>query len=405
MTDNFSEADSDIADDSLPAVVEQLAVPMELVELQQWHRPRKQVVRERQWMMLSERLIRKLKDTSVIQADLNGDCEVRYLTLPGIDYLDVRQLSDVCGGLECRLTSTGFLASNERNPVRARARFREEGLIKAGYITSRSITHHYRIEDVASKSSQAYRELRQRGPFHIINIDACGSIAGAAANHAGRVVDAIFRIIEFQLSRSSSPWMLFLTTNVQKGGVAGQTLRGLCDAIYQNARDNEAFRDGALQLFMESATDIEAALGAAAAADDQRFLQLFSLGFAKWILHLAAEKNWELKMHNSYCYSTRAHDDSVPTMPCLAFEFIPPPAALVDPHNVTNAAPAAVQPGEDLSMRALNKVVSMQNLDHHLRDDQALRSQMIEATRNLLREAGYAAAALDALDNLDARAS
>lgn len=400
MNDTADESDEDIADDVLPVTVELPAVPIKLDSIQPWHRPRKQVIREQQWVMFSARLIDRIKDTPALRPGLDGIREVRYLTLPGIDYLDVRLLADVCRDLDCVLTTTGFLAEQENTPVRARAQFREDSLVKAKHITDQSTTLSQRFEEISSESSQAYRDIRSRGPFHIVNVDACGSIALPKANHAQRMIDAIFKVVELQLNISSHRWLMFLTADVRKDNIEPDTLANLSEAIHQNARDNEVFRTGASNVLAEEGLEIEAAVAAAMSADGPRFLRLFALGFAKWLLHLAGEKQWNLKMHNSYCYSTSHADEVGPTMPCLAFEFVPPNPGLRDRFQVANAAPAAGGVEQDLSLRAIEKVREMQDLDEKLKADHNLRSEMIEKTKNLLAEAGYAASALVELDAL-----
>lgn len=91
------EPGRDIADDVLPEEVEDLAVPVALDALQPWHKPRKQFVRERQWIALARRVIEYEREQGRL-VPIDGP-EIQYLTLPGIDYLDVRQLADACSDL------------------------------------------------------------------------------------------------------------------------------------------------------------------------------------------------------------------------------------------------------------------------------------------------------------------
>ena len=216
-------------DDVLPPVVEESPVPLVLDELPPWHRPRKQLVREEQWMRLARRLICKSWGTPGLSVQ-GGQSkpEVRYLTLPGTDYIDVRQLADLCRELKCCLTSTGFQAQQPGNRHVARAQFREKSLIDAGYITEQSYTFERRFEDVTHLDSAAYRDLRRRGPFHIVNVDACGSIARPKASHANRLVDALYRVVELQIELMSGPWLLFVTADARPQAIARDTLDRLC---------------------------------------------------------------------------------------------------------------------------------------------------------------------------------
>ena len=384
-----SAPDRQIVEDVLPAEIDELAVPLKLNELLPWHRPRKQLVREKQWIYFSQRLIEKEKGRPGLPERPNGEPEVRYLTLPGIDYIDVRQLADLCRKVGCCLTSTGFQSGGETNRNVARAQFREKALIDAGHITSRSHTFPRRFEDIVPATSPAYRDLKARGPFHVVNIDACGSIAAPSADHANRLIEAVYRILELQFELMTGRWLLFVTADVRPDSVAKETLRRLCKTIFSNATENENFRNRAAPLFDARATDIRAAVRNASGRAGMAFLQLFSLGLAKWFLHLARSKNWDMKTHHPYCYSTMPAGDDTPTMACLAFEFLPPPACLQDLFEVVRAESDLEPVREDTSTRAAEKIGAMANADCEIRSNKELRDQMIERLREVLREAGY----------------
>ena len=227
-----------LAAEVLPAAIDETAVPIELNRLFPWHRPRKQLVREEQWMRFSRRLIERARGRPGLSAPQGAEPEVRYLTLPGIDYLDVRQLADLCGELGCCLTSIGFQSGGEGNRHVARAQVREKALIDAGHITKDSYTFARRFEDIVHTKSQVYRDLRARGPFHVVNVDACGSIAAPSADDANRLVDALYRVVELQLQLMTGPWLLFVTTDALPESIAEQTLKRLCSAIFENADSN-----------------------------------------------------------------------------------------------------------------------------------------------------------------------
>ena len=388
------ETNRSLADGVLPALVDEPAVPVELDHLVPWHRPRKQLVREEQWMRYARQLIERERGRPGLPEQVGSEPEVRYLTLPGIDYLDVRQLADLCRDLSCCLTSIGFQSGGEGNRHVARAQVREKSLIDAGHITNRSHTFARRFEDVVYTASPAYRELKARGPFHIVNIDACGSIAAPAARHPNRLVDAVYRVVELQFELMRSRWLLFVTTDARPDSIARRTLDKLCGAICENADKNENFRNHAVPLLEPGEADIRAAVRAAGERAGMSFLQLFALGLAKWLLDLAKGKDWDMKTHRPYCYSTMQKDDDTPSMACLAFEFLPPFPGLRDRLGVTRAAPVGSPQREDTAVRAAVKVGSMANADAAIREDEALRRRMTEDLRERLEEAGYGRAAL-----------
>lgn len=394
MTELSIQSELLLADDVLPARIKDLAVPGKLNKLRPWHKPRKQWVREYQWMLHSRNLIRGELRRPGLSEQADGFREFKFLTLPGADYLDVRQLAEVCRKLNCCLTSTGFQSGGEGNPDVARVQVREKSLIDAGHITKYSHLFARRFEDIIAVKGSAYQELRRRAPFHIVNIDACGSIAAPTATHPHRLIEAIHRIVELQLELNKGRWLLFLTADARPGSIAQETLSKFCDAIVENAEVNDEFRDRASPMLSDGEPDIRIAARIASREEGDAFLRLFALGVAKWLLHLALEKRWDVKTHRPYCYSTMPAQVNVPSMACLAFEFLPPPPSLKDRFGISCAEPAPETNRPDSSLRAADRIGEMADLDLKLRENESLRSRMAENLRKLLEEAGYEPSAL-----------
>ena len=390
-----SESDQEIADGVLPEEVVEPAIPVKLGALQPWHSPRKQYIRTSQWQRLARQLITKLRHSRAFDGEQE---ELRYLTLPGPDYLDVRVLAECCSQEGCYLTSVGFHEVATNNRLRARAEVREDSLIKAGHITDRSHTVWKRIEEISHVTTPAYKELVSRGPFHIVNIDACGSPALPSARHSERMIDAIYRIVEYQLDKSTCRWMMYITVDVRKGSLDQAMLSNLISAIRENANASAEFKAQAMKLFGGGVSSFEEIMREATECCDERFVKLFSLGLSKWLLHLAESKQWGVKMHKSYYYSTSTIVQNQPTMPCLALEFIPPAPGLNDLYGVTTQKPKSGGSEEDLSLRTIEKVGEMQDLDYKIAGDAGLRRELIAQTGLLLREVGYPASEIAKLE-------
>ena len=387
MNDSQLPGDDDnLSDVVLPPEVSQLAVPLALNKLHPWHRPRKQFVRESQWVHYAKRLLGKLN-----AGKAGGPKEIRYLTLAGIDYLDVRLLGETCKEVGCELISTSFLAAREGNPVRARAQFREESLKQAGHLSDNSVTLPNRLEEVAFPKSQAYRELKKRAPFDIVNMDACGSIALPDASQSGRLLDALHRLVELQFNTRNTNWLLYLTTDARPETLSPELSNAFKEAIVENANYGNDFRDGAYELF-EISQDIALSDGlTAAAANADQFLRFYSLGLAKWLLKNSGAHDWEVKTLNSFFYSTSSLNDPRPTMASLAFEFIKRPVALQDQFGVANAVPIPYQPAENYSLRAMRMATEMEDLDRRMMAEPSYRDELATRTKALLAEAGYQA--------------
>ncbi|MBT7486422.1 MAG: hypothetical protein HN673_08655 [Rhodospirillales bacterium] len=405
MSDEDEETLEAIALDSMPVEVKEAAVPVQLNQLQPWHRPRKQMVRKNQWLRLADRLINNLLGTPGLRGVAGKWPELRYLTLPGIDFFDVRLLAENCYRNECQLTSTGFLAANEESPIRARAEVRQAALVASGHITQESATLWRNFEEISSTAGQAYKEICQRGPFQIVNVDACGSIALPSHDHANRMIDALHRLIEFQIDKLSSHWLLFITTDVRPENLSDNTLSAITEAIRVNAANNVEFSARTQDYFgkyiEDGPNDIDTIIETTSQKEGRPFVDIFSTGLGKWILHLAKEKNWDMKMHHSYCYSTRREHRDGPTMPCLAFEFIPPPPGLQDHFAASRAEPAPGGVNVDTSVRVIEMIAGMVDLDELMNEDAELRQQLLTSTRNLMDEANYSQATMDSLADFD----
>lgn len=393
----MNESDQELADSSLPEAVEEMAVPLELTKLAPWHRPRKQFVRINQWGVLSSRVIVKSKGTPALPQQVGGTHEVKYLTLPGSDLLDVEMLGGIARELGCTLTSVGFLAGAVGNATTARAELRREGLIEAGVISERSYTFNRRIEEITTKSSAAYRDMRTRGPYHVINLDACGSIAPPNAPNNNRLIQVVHTLVEYQFDTFRGRWLLLLTSDVRAEQFDEDVMQRLLLAIRLNCQQLPGFADGVKLFLGNHGNDIDAALQTYIAGGIDNFMRVFSLGFGKWLLGLAREAGWDMKMHNAFCYSTTPDGDDRATMPCMAFEFRPPAVGLVDPVGIAVAPPPAVPEYAARALIVLEKIEGMENLDERMTANPEERAQLVQDTRDRLANIGYSAEALQDL--------
>ena len=387
-------------DSDLPPEV-QFEAAQAPTELPPWHTARKQYIREEFWARNSRRLIKR-KHEQGRQASGTGT-EVRYLTLPGSDYVDVRILGELCRRHpDCSLNMTGFLASQEGSRERNRANLRQEALAHSGLISKSSHTMARRFEEVASDNSAAYREMMRRGPFDIVNIDACGSLARPSDTRAMRPVDAIFRIMDYQVRRQAEPWLLFVTADVRHDSLEPEMLSRLCDAIRSNARDHDGFGERLLaQLGRENDSEVEDWIQVGSTGSGAEFLKLFAVGFGKWILSLGEEQSRQVKMEAAYCYSTERKGCETPTMVHLGFRIDPPASGIFDRHHVARVEPRVTTGHRSLSLRVVDKVSQMTDLDAKMSEEPDLRQQMINLLRTELKHAGYPDSILQNLDSLE----
>ena len=376
----------------LPAKVDEPAVPLPLNKLQPWHKPRKQYIREWQWKYYTERLIEALNRRHALRAG-----KLNYFSFPGIDYFDVEVIGKVAKDAGLKLETLGFLSEAEKEPAKARSQFRAESLIKKGLMEDTSITVPYRIQDIVHVTGQAYREVKTRVPFHIINIDACGSIALPSAQHSDRIITALHYLVELQLDRMRDPWLLFVTTDVRPDTLSCEVRSKLEEVIKLNAEDSEDFKQGAIKcLGGPNADDLEDAINCA--KDPLKFQSLFSLGFSKWLLHNAKFANWDVKCLRFYGYSTSTVANQI-SMPCLAYEFKPRTNTYTDQIRIVKSPTTGSVEEIDYSMRAITSTQNMENIDLLFIEKPEMGVEYAKKQRHLLANAGYQAATLDDFDS------
>ena len=387
------DLEASLQESALPAKTDERAVPLPLDKLKPWHRPRKQYIREQQWEYYAKRLIKALEKRGSLEAG-----KLKYLSLPGIDHFDVEIIAKAAQDAELKLEALGFLSEATKEREMARSQLRVESLIKKGLMKDTSVTIPYRIEDIVQKNSQAYLEVKNRAPFHIINIDACGSIARRSAGHSNRIIDAVHCLMELQLNKMRDSWLLFVTTNAQPDNLSCEVRSKLEKAIKLNAEDSEAFKEGAINCLGEgSADDIEGAINCA--NDPLKFQSLFSLGFSKWLLRNAKRVGWDVKCLQFYGYSTAADDVNQISMPCLAYEFKPRPITLTDPVEIVKPPEVGLVEETDYSMQAIASTQNMKNIDALFTEKPEVRFKYAKKQKGLLVSAGYQAAALEEFDS------
>ena len=74
---------------------------------------------------------------------------------------------------------------------------------------------HDRFEALAHPESQAMRYLKEYGPYHVVNLDLCGSIFPNTAKAPSEYYQALGEVLRFQCMRQNVEWLLFITTMVE----------------------------------------------------------------------------------------------------------------------------------------------------------------------------------------------
>ena len=357
MGDGNNE-DDEFTELSLPPELPDSVKP-EPLSYAPWHKPRKQWVRAFQWREETDGLLVSLNENGF----LPPDNRLRYLTIPGPDLLDVHVIKDACASSELMLRYTGYCQVKESEERRLRRNIQLFQNVAGSIIDPSSEVSQHRFEEISKSSSTARLLLEKNGPYHVVNVDACQPLANGEPAKAGRIVDAIRSVAQYQFNKIRHPWLMFVTTVTQPDSVSKSSLDGLHQSIKSNAAKDQLFAEGVLSLFDCPKAAIDASLTAAASKSGLRFAQMFSLGLSKWLMHLAEQANFEVVKKSACCYSTFRREPFEPNMVSLCYEFRPNDYQIVDSTGLTNnPGLGSTVSGDPVHMHLLDKTREMINL-------------------------------------------
>lgn len=350
-----------------------------------WHKPRKQYIRKKQWLYEIERLIESI--------DLPIDNKVfRYLTLPSEDMIDIRVLGENLTSRNLKLKYLGYFKTDDQS-LETRMNIAENDIKGSTYIHDSSIVVRELLEETAVKESIAYNALREHGPFHAINIDLCNHFAFPPKN-AKTCVDAINSIVNLQVSRHQSSWLLFLTTRVEPECVDRRHFAAFLSAIVDNMKKSTLFKDRLSSVLSTHEITETLEFDEAKKMPISEFKDFFCIGFGKWLLSFlsTAIPQVKVEMLPSYYYSVHAKK---PDMLSLAYKFSLNTTLPTDNYNLisnqtenTNLIPAnesEIQSG----IQIIQETLSLTDLDTKLLIDSDEMERMREDSKVYLKKAGY----------------
>jgi hypothetical protein len=367
------------ADEIFGDVVYEAALPARR-EFLPWHRPRKQYVREYQWL---EQI------RSMLEAAPRLDKTLKYLGLPGADLLDLRYFHEqICKPQQLGLRFLGFnTAANPANSAQTELNISLDEVRRLAFVDPRSDVLGDDFRGVANPQSLAWKSAFDLGPYDVINLDLCDGFGAHLSGEEGPPThfDALNQLLALQ-ARSKVPWLLLLTTRASEHHVDADVLQKFLDRYAENLANCPSFKVRSRELFgMEEVP--------AATSVGDKLLPVFLAGLCKWMLKLAIAQQppttIEVKSVIGYRVDTSAaHEDLI----SIALRFSPVFTPALDAMGL--AQKAATPPDEcALAVKAIGRIAKLRDADKILLEDATLRNAMIETTAKLLEVARYDPAA------------
>ncbi|WP_296739711.1 hypothetical protein [Mesorhizobium sp.] len=371
-------ADSeDLTDDIVSVSGYAFSVPPKK-EFKPWHRPRKQFVRNDQWLFYV---------TELVSERSPFDGPLTYFGLPGADLLDIRFFDKmVCDQNNVKLRFLGFdLGAAPDSETASEFIISRDEVSKLASIDPQSDVIAHDIRELSNEDSIAWQKTLEYGPYDVVNLDLCD---GITKEEGGNINDtyynAVSRLLTVQ-SRRKSPWLLFLTTRVGKRHIHDDALEKLCRLYLKNLADCAPFREQSKAKFsIENETGFDLAK-----SDDQGLQRIVLTGLCKWLLGLTLGQQPPTVMEVKSLFGYRVRQGaSAEDMVSIAIRFQPTHVPPNDPIQLAVAKAAA--PDECvLAEKAAVRVSTLVDVDDVLASDPNVRSEMTEAMCSLLESARY----------------
>ncbi|MEL7893655.1 PP_RS20740 family protein [Vreelandella neptunia] len=297
-----------------------------------WHRPRKHWIRSKQWWNALDEL---RKDRSHLYSN-----SFNILTLPGGELLDIRYFyqqlrknKSSTANVE-RLRLTGFV-NNLADYERAQRNLPLLGISDTS--TGDSVIKHDNIDNL-SRDGVLKKTFEDMGPFELINLDYCNSIAPSGNNNR---IESIYKIVTHQCQHQSKPWLLMFTTRTTKGSVSNTFFSSAEELISNLLIESEDF----LESFSNHYSDCleitqqnlfhEAAKLKLKEEYSSQFSEIFVVGLLAWLLSTAREHGVKVKLTSVVRYDVEG-DKAESDMFSLVLRFEKIGRINADPTGIAN---------------------------------------------------------------------
>jgi hypothetical protein len=404
MTSQESDLADGIVQDELPVHTEP---PRD--KFLPWHRVRKEYIRRFQWNELTARMIKGSWRRQLHQKESEWTLEDRpdeelqvpedvllqralcCLMIPGEDLLDVRALWRDIQAFKCSIRYLGFHESQGSDREGTRIHVSNNAVTSLPHVVRDSCVVQDRFEAVARPESQAFHYLKEYGPYHLVNLDLCGSMFPNTAKNSEAYYEALLKLLEYQFEYQRTEWLLFITTVVEPAVVHAEDLKKLCGPTRENYNKHEDFAERLGKFIPVETFQGEESTVDVSALNGQQIVQLFGVAFGKWLLALCqkAQPQWTVAMRRSYRYSVNEEKGAI--MLSLAFDLKPNIAPPVDTTGMTKVELRQKKfPNErECAVKLAESVANIRDVDRELASNPGLKTELRDAKAALLESAGY----------------
>jgi hypothetical protein len=360
-----------------------------------WHKPRKQWLRTNQWGASISELAADLK-LAEAQRPLS------YLSLPGQDLLDIRDLSPVCEniGIKIKFLGLNYIDPKDKHAEQMQVEqdLSRNEVLGMNNVDAGSLIINEKFEEVSRETSVTHEKIiKSHQTFDVVNIDLCNSFGNESpADTTENLYAALGNLFTKQAENRTEDWLFFLTTRNNTHMVHKDVWMRFVSIINgKSARDPH---------FLKSliAKDV---ISEAAVADNKIILEqmtrkchvgVFGLAVGFWITKLLLDQRpaWRVDMLPAYGYHVYlTRDDRFCDMISLGFRVSKVRLKPEDRHDLARVfvgdyveEAVCQNQSED---RILDRNFKQIDVDVFLYENPAAYEDALNKSKDLLRAARY----------------
>ncbi|MDQ2045146.1 hypothetical protein NRL14_15555 [Pseudoalteromonas sp. 20-92] len=260
-----------------------------------WHKPRKQYIRDKQWLFQFKRLLGSRAYRSIDT--------VNYFGLPGGDLLDVNFIFDgVETSKDAKGKTFGFHGFINNESDHNKAQIELSKLLDKKHIDQRSKIDQFQFEDLQKTNSEAWSRVKNFGTYHFINLDFCNNVMSP------ETLVSIFYLLKHQIHRvADMPWLLCITTRLNRDSAKEGIIERFNKILYQYL-GTDLLKSKIQECFSEVEIYIAEEKDLTSLESKELMNQVLQIGLVMWILIEALQEGCEVTLKSSFKYSVNLFD-------------------------------------------------------------------------------------------------
>jgi hypothetical protein len=342
-----------------------------------WHKPRKQYIRDKQWLGHFKRLLSNSKYRSIDS--------INYFGLPGGDLLDINYLYEgMEGSSKSKNKSLGFHGFINSEVDYSKAQGEVSKLLDKKRVHANSKIEKFNFEDLMKPNSDAWSRVKNFGVYHFINLDFCNNVMSLDT------LLSIYNLLEYQMTRVIGlPWLLCMTTRLSKDSASDRIIEKF-KVIVNEFIGSDILNRKIEECFSEAYEYINKYEDIVSIDNKIAMNQVLQICLVLWILKEAAIRDNAVSLKSSFKYSVNLFERE---MDMHSFVFCFEKQEMIQ-SDVLGLSPAQMLETKKVDFttvaaEALDKLSSSLDVDSHLDSDTECLNYYTDEMMSWLERCGY----------------